>query len=361
MRLVPAVGRLLPSFHLRRLSMAQGGAPIRNLRVLCWQLSLRLLAVLLLLAGPVGTYACDTYDSTTNQLTIPIGATGTTVFTNVVITVGQVVVLGGGPARGSYDTYIPETNQLVIPCVQVGNQTFTNVTITLGNLISVGAVDNAPVSPVLRLINPLPPATVGQAYSTNVVAGIFPDSTYTYAIDTLANGVLPTGMTINMNGTLSGTPFATGRTDVSGKQLPNTYTFGVCAIDTFSRVTTNPCPQTSIIVNPASSAYDGRYRIGFSGSSVCTSAGYSYPGSSYDDVGFLIWIDQGVVSGATGSAAGTGGTVSSIGILDFTFPGYGKRFTGSIDSSGRSSGTWTEIAPEPNCVWTTSTWIGVPR
>ncbi|MEK9138395.1 MAG: hypothetical protein AAB393_14820, partial [Bacteroidota bacterium] len=260
-----------------------------------WRHPAKLLLTLLLVGGSVGTYACDTYDRTTNQLTFPIGAVGTTVFTNVVITVGGVVVLGGGPAGSSYDTYAPETNQLVIPCVQVGNLTYTNVTITLGSVISVGAVHYAPVPPVLELINPLPPATVGQAYATNVVAGIFPTSIYTYAIDTLANGVLPTGMTINMNGTLSGTPFATGRTDVSGRQVSNTYTFGVCAIDTFSRVSTNPCPQTSITVNPATvlepsggtSAYDGRYRIGFSGSSVCTSAGYSYPGSSYDDVGFL--------------------------------------------------------------------------
>ena len=109
---------------------------------------------------------------------------------------------------------------------------------------------------VLVTVNPLPDVTVGQtpSYLQTVVSNITPPSPpsiYTYSIDTLAvgNGV-PTGMTLNMAGVLSGTPFATGAADVNGYQIPHLYTFGVCATDTLSRTETTPCPQTTITVLP---------------------------------------------------------------------------------------------------------------
>ncbi len=109
---------------------------------------------------------------------------------------------------------------------------------------------------VLTTVSPLPGVTVGQTpmYLHNVVLGIIPASppaTYTYSIDTLANGNgVPTGMTLNMNGDLSGTPFATGAANVNGFQIARAYTFGVCATDTVSRTETTPCQQTQITVQP---------------------------------------------------------------------------------------------------------------
>lgn len=211
----------------------------------------RSIGVLLCLVLPWQASA-DSFEPITGVLTIPLVVVGNTAYSNVQITVGTVLSLGAGPAAALFDSYDPVTNQLTIPSVTVGTLTYTNVVITVGRLLSVGAA--APVSasaPVLALVNPLGAATVGKAYSANVVAGIVPPSTYTYMMDTLANGALPSGMTLNINGVLSGTPFATGRTDVSGAQIAKTYSFGVCAVDTLSRVATNPCPQTSVTVNPA--------------------------------------------------------------------------------------------------------------
>ncbi len=225
---------------------------MRNRRFSFWHHPLQLLSILLLLGGSVGAYAADTYDAATNVLTIPLVRVGNTAYTNVRITVGDLIGLGGGAAASAFDTYDTATNQLTIPSVLVGATTYTNVVITVGSLISVGGSAPVPASaPLLVLVDPLNAATVGQAYSANVVAGILPPSNYTYMIDTLANGALPGGMTIDLNGRLSGTPTVTGKTDVNGNQLPNTYTFGVCAVDMFSRVSTNPCPRTSITVNPA--------------------------------------------------------------------------------------------------------------
>ena len=213
----------------------------------------RLLAVCMVFLSFTTARACDTYDPITGQLSIPLGVLGTTVYTNVVITIGNIVAQNAGTGVGNADIYTPQNNELQIPCVAVGNLTFNGV-INVARVISVGGVFPAPSSgaPVLQLVDPLPDATVGTPYRQNVVAGIFPDplANYTISIDTLANGVLPTGMTLDMNGILSGTPFATGKTDVNGGQLPNYYKFGVCATNIYSRLTTSPCPQTSLWVNP---------------------------------------------------------------------------------------------------------------
>lgn len=198
--------------------------------------------------------ANDTYDGT--YLTIPSVTVGGITYTNVVITVANVISVGGTIPTPSTvliaDFYDPGLNLLAIRSVTFGGVTYTNVVIVVGNVIGFGTSYPSPNTPTLIPVNPLPTATVGQAYSQNVVFYVAPASRYTYMIDTLANGVTPSGMTVDMNGILSGAPFATGRTDVNGNQIPNTYTFGVCAVDTLSHISTTPCPQTSITVNPTS-------------------------------------------------------------------------------------------------------------
>jgi len=131
---------------------------------------------------------------------------------------------------------------------QAAHPAFSGMMLPMSGL---GTSNASSGSIVLQTIKQLLSANVGQAYSQTVVKSIAPSSTYTYSIDTLAagNGV-PTGMTLDMNGILSGTPFATGAADVNGNQIAKTYTFGVCATDTVSRATTTTCPQTSITVLP---------------------------------------------------------------------------------------------------------------
>lgn len=111
----------------------------------------------------------------------------------------------------------------------------------------------SPARIVLVPRNPLPPARVGEAYAQSILGQInppAPPASYSYSIDTLANGVLPGGFIVDLNGTIRGTPSGTGRVDVNGAQLENSYTFRVCATDTITRLSTSPCAQTSITVLP---------------------------------------------------------------------------------------------------------------
>lgn len=199
---------------------------------------------------PLFGSAADSFDPATGILTIPLVVSGNTSYTNVRITIAGYRI-GGGIPTSSYDTYNPVTNQLTIPSVTVGTATYNNVVVTVGTVLSIGSANSIQAAPVLALVNPLPNVTVGQNYTTVLMAAIFPNSRYTYSIDTLANGALPGGMTVDVNGNLTGRPTVTGRTDVNGSQVAKTYTFGVCATDTITRVMTTPCSQTSITVNPA--------------------------------------------------------------------------------------------------------------
>jgi hypothetical protein len=280
---------------------------------------LKLLLLSVLFGASAGASAMDTYDPTTGILTIPLVIVGTTAYTNVQVFVdlADVVSVGGvnsaNAALNAADTY--SGNQLTIPAVQSGNTIYSDVQaiVALANVRAVGGSTPTPTSaPLLTLVNPLASATVARAYAAKVVAAVWPSSPYTFGIDTLANGVLPTGMTIDLNGTLSGTPFATGKTDINGNQVPNTYAFGVCATDTFSRRTTSPCPQTTITVNPAPVTLNVATAGTGSGSVASSPAGIS--------------------CGATCSASVASGTV---GTLTAT-PASGSTFAGW---SGACSGT----------------------
>jgi hypothetical protein len=278
---------------------------------------LKLLLVSFLFGGSVAAHAMDTYDPATGLLTIPLVIVGDMAYTNVQVFVGPanaVTVGGGGAVLDAADTY--DGTRLTIPAVQVGNTVYTNVQVSIGlpNVRAVGGSMPKPLSaPLLTLANPLPDATVGQAYAVNVKAAVWPSSQYTYGIDTLANGVLPSGMTIDLNGNLKGTPFATGRTDINGSQIANQYTFGVCATDTFSRVTTFPCPQTSITVNPRPLVTVSVAKAGTGSGSVAS-------------------VPAGIACGATCSASAPSGTVVTL----TATPAGGSTFAGW---SGACSGT----------------------
>jgi hypothetical protein len=86
----------------------------------------------------INSWAVDTYNASNNQLTIPLVQVGSTTYNNVVITVGDILFVGSGPAAGTVDSYTSSNNQLVIPSVLVGTAKYYNVVITVGNIISVG-------------------------------------------------------------------------------------------------------------------------------------------------------------------------------------------------------------------------------
>ena len=102
-------------------------------------LMLEILSAVLCFIVTPAAYGADSYDSKSNLLTIPSVAVGSTIYSNVVITVGSIVGLAGGTPIASYDIYDPASNQLVIPSVQVGGTTYTNVLVTVGAVKSAGS------------------------------------------------------------------------------------------------------------------------------------------------------------------------------------------------------------------------------
>jgi hypothetical protein len=99
---------------------------------------------LLFLLSAIGfftsAHAADTYNSSSNVLTIPLVKVSSTYYANVQITVGNVISVGSkDPSAPTYDEYNAANNQLTIPEVLVGTTTYYNVIITVGSVLSVGA------------------------------------------------------------------------------------------------------------------------------------------------------------------------------------------------------------------------------
>jgi hypothetical protein len=99
-------------------------------------------AALILLATSPHAVATDTYTGT--ELSIPAVTVGAATFTNMVVTVQDIV---GGPSGsspvGSVDRYDPGDNQLTIPAVTFGSRTYYNVEIDVGTLVSAQSVSGA--------------------------------------------------------------------------------------------------------------------------------------------------------------------------------------------------------------------------
>jgi hypothetical protein len=291
-----------------------------------------LLAVLWLGTG-TAVHACDSYDGT--DLTIAKVVLGNTVYTNVVVavTVANVRAVGaavGNPSTAdSYDLFDPGTGLLTIACVKVGNTTFSSVVTGIGQVVSVGGAYALPTAPELIPVFPLADATVGQDYAQSVVVDVIPHSRYTFSMDTLANGNgLPSGMTLDMNGVLSGKPFATGAADVNGNQIPHQYTFGVCATDTLSRLTTTPCPQTTITVNPAPLNVAGTW------SGNWTNTGPGDGGCTYNDSGTLKLTLKQTGTTLSGTAAATGIQLRWVPSCDFAMTTQSQgAITGTFDGN----------------------------
>jgi hypothetical protein len=82
--------------------------------------------------------AADSYEASTNVLSIPQVKVGDTLYSDVQIGVGTIVSIGSNVAADTYDTYNALTNQLSIPVVTVGSATYYDVVITVGPILKVG-------------------------------------------------------------------------------------------------------------------------------------------------------------------------------------------------------------------------------
>jgi subtilisin family serine protease len=91
--------------------------------------------------------ATDTYNHLNNQLSIPAVILGDTVYRDVVITVGELLTVGGTSSdpkysakpSSSFDTYDPVTNRLTIPNVNAFGVIYHDVVITVGKVVAVGS------------------------------------------------------------------------------------------------------------------------------------------------------------------------------------------------------------------------------
>ena len=124
----------------------------------------------------VNSYAADSYDASSNTLTIPLVNVNNIYYSNVKINVGAVVSIGSkSSSTPAYDTYNAATNELTIPEVVVGSSTYYNVVITVGPILSVGAscATAAACTPSTTTTASIyaTPATYATAIQTSYAAG----------------------------------------------------------------------------------------------------------------------------------------------------------------------------------------------
>jgi len=83
--------------------------------------------------------AADSYNSNSGVLSIPLVKVGETFYTDVTITLSNIVSVGVASSTSlSYDSYNSVNNQLSIPTVNVGSLAYSNVVVTVGSVITVG-------------------------------------------------------------------------------------------------------------------------------------------------------------------------------------------------------------------------------
>jgi hypothetical protein len=111
-------------------------------------------------------YGADTYDG--RSLTIPSITIGNATYTEMVVTVDQIISGPSGAApNGSGDFYNPANNQLTVPKVIYGAYTYYNVVVTVAKLNSIGDVNGADFFDGADVYIPSVQVQGGQVY-TNV-------------------------------------------------------------------------------------------------------------------------------------------------------------------------------------------------
>jgi hypothetical protein len=116
--------------------------------------------------------ASDTFNTSTGQINIPAVVLGNTVYTDVAVSLAQVLAVDQGQPYGTCDSYDLTTNQLTIPAVQVGPVSYSNVLVTV-NLqgLKVGGSLPAANSPCQAPARNQLPLTVDAGPSAVIAAG----------------------------------------------------------------------------------------------------------------------------------------------------------------------------------------------
>lgn len=139
-------------------------------------------------------WAEDTFDSTTGILKIPEIKVGQVTYTNVQITVGDLISIGVAPANGTNDSYDSNSNQLQIPMVSVSGTKYYNVVIKVGSIVSVGGSKVNPLTVLSTSFNnkKIAIASLGpQNLSADAIAyaDFFQEGTYSAVTHTLIYNV----------------------------------------------------------------------------------------------------------------------------------------------------------------------------
>lgn len=309
------------------------------------------------LAGPALSYAADTYNVATKQLTSPELVYGNATFWNVVLTPGKVLGIGGGAARGYWDAYayiLPTGFELLVPTVTAGATTVTNVTATIASMSSVGSISGADNYDGTYLYIPAVTA-YGSRFSNAVItvahvdgmAGGFPAAeidSYNSATGQLSipaiqvgekaytNVTVSVGSVISVNGSHS-TP---GGANSSTCYNPNYYATGTTT-DLFYQDITGPATAyevQSVVVAP--STFNGvANAVGIQNTTI-TSQGRSVATEYYDITSkFPILLELGL-------SAGTSDQIFTPGDQFFGALSYGQSLTtsGTYAAPGTYSTTY---------------------
>jgi hypothetical protein len=149
--------------------------------------------------------ATDTYDPATNQLSIPSVKVGTATYNNVVITVGNIVSVGGASSTQSAEglwSGLTSTGYEVNSLILENNEFWNIVGRTIGNVFYVVAMDNGAAS-----INANNYSTFFREFTaTSSVLGY---STGTVTTNTKISGTVTTIGATTQNVTISMTPPST--------------------------------------------------------------------------------------------------------------------------------------------------------
>jgi len=121
-----------------------------------------------LLVCAAASYGADTYNGA--ELTSPTVVIGAGTYSNMVVTPSGIVSVHGGAPNGSVDSYDPSSNRLSIPSVVVGTTTYTNVIITVNSLISIGSVSGADTFNGTYVLSPVVQVKGGPIYNDVVFA-----------------------------------------------------------------------------------------------------------------------------------------------------------------------------------------------
>jgi subtilisin family serine protease len=145
------------------------------------------------------------YDpSTPDKVTIGTIVVGETRYNNVVISWGSLLAAGVDPPTRSYNSYDPATGQVYLPTVHLGSNIYTNVIVTLGGVVSVGGasalaplIPNDPLFPDQWHLN-----NTGQAGVDGVAGKVGEDLNVTMAWNTVTGAgvriaVIDDGLDIN--------------------------------------------------------------------------------------------------------------------------------------------------------------------